>query len=202
MFIPTLLAHAGEGGFWSLFLQLPPLHPVLVNVTAGLIPAAVAFDIAGRMTRRESLASAGFWMILLAAAVTPFTALAGWFWMDEMGQSTAMTVHKWLGIGIAVAVVALAGWRLSERRRETRPDARPGAGYAYLSVAAVFVLSLIFQGHIGGMMSFGSVAAVAEHDEGGEPVTTQPADDGWKAAIQIGGDEAIKPHHEGQDHAD
>ena len=50
------LAHAGEGGFWSLFLQVPPPDPILVNVTAGLIPAAVAFDLIGRWLGRATTA--------------------------------------------------------------------------------------------------------------------------------------------------
>ena len=172
------LAHGVEDGFWRLFLQWPPLHPILVNVTAGLIPAAVGFDLLGRLTRRESLASAGFWMTMLAAAVTPFTALTGWLWMDEMGHSTALTVHQWLGFGIAAAVVALAAWRWTRRRSSS-------AGAAYLSASVLFVLALAFQGHIGGMMSFGEPEGASAKD-----VTQQPAApaDGWGRSIHVGDD--------------
>ena len=204
MWYTTILAHGDEGGAWQLFLQPPPLHPILVNLTAGLIPVAVGFDLLGRWLRRESLASAGFWMTMVAAAVTPFTALAGWLWMDDMGGGgEAMVIHKWLGTALAAIIVALAVWRWSIRRRHApqrltlterdtfrraAPDRHAGPGAAYLAVAVLFVLSLAVQGHLGGMMSFGE-----EHHEppAGESApaaaapTTAPisSDAGWKYAL-------------------
>ena len=124
---PLLETTLGDSGVWQLFTQTPPLHPILVNLTAGLIPAAVAFDLIGRWLGRASLTSTGFWMTSLAAVVTPFTALAGWLWMNDMDHGgEAMVVHKWLGTVFAALMLGLAGWRWYERRRETRPETRPG----------------------------------------------------------------------------
>ena len=202
---------ADARGVLDLFLQLPPAHPILVNLTAGLIPAAVGFDLVGRLAKRESMASAGFWMMMLAAVVTPLTALSGWLWMDDMGSAgDAITFHKWLGTVLAAVVVALAAWRWAVRRRHVgteltltphdtfrrSPRGPTGPGPAYLSVAVLFVLALIAQGHLGGMLSFGGEG----HDENHEsPMSTQaqaaapsapppatPADDGWKASIHVG----------------
>lgn len=192
------LASTGHGsGVWQLFLQVPPLHPILVNLTAGLIPAAMGFDLLGRWLRRESLASAGFWTTIMAAAVTPFTALAGWLWLGDMGgHGQVMTIHKWLGTVFAVLMLGLGGWRWYERRREMRPDSRPGPRTPYLSVTALLVLTLVAQGHIGGMMSFGPIGG-QPHSSGEEQESSgdnsgseKPADDGWKAAIKVGGAEA------------
>ena len=203
--IDNTFAHAAQGGVWQLFLQPPPLHPILVNLTAGLIPAAVGFDLLGRWLGRASLTSAGWWITLLAAVVTPFTALAGWLWMSDMGHGgDAMVVHKWLGTILAALMLGLAGWRWYERRRETQPEARPGPGPAYLTVAVLFVLALVAQGHLGGMMSFGSVGGGEEsHDEsGGHSAATQPTEDVWKAAIDVdNSDDSSESSNEGDDHA-
>ena len=180
MHLPLLLAH---GSVWRLFTQAPPLHPILVNLTAGLIPAGVGFDVLGRTLRRTSLASAGWWATVAAAVVTPFTALAGWLWLDDMGgHGQAIKVHEWLGTILAVLVVGLALWRWSERRREARADANPGPRPAYLIAAATLLLAVAAQGHIGGMMSFGSEEHHHEEATGGaahmEASAHHHADDG------------------------
>src|SRR5437763_15573152 len=63
----------------------PPLHPIFVNLTAGLFPASVLFDLLGRWLNRPSLRAAGGWTMLLVAIVTPLTALFGWLWLPSMG---------------------------------------------------------------------------------------------------------------------
>jgi uncharacterized membrane protein len=50
MSVLLLLAHAGEGG-GSAFFQMPPLHPILVNFTAALVPASLLSDVLGRLFR-------------------------------------------------------------------------------------------------------------------------------------------------------
>lgn len=181
--LPLSLADAAE--VFGLLLEPPPLHPILVNMTAGLIPAAVFFDSAARVTRTASLASAGWWMTLLAAVVTPFTALAGWLWLGEMGgHGDPMLVHQWLGTSLAVLMVGLALWRWRERRRETRSDARVGARPAYLAAGAVFVVFLVAQGHIGGMLGFGAGGGGHEDSGGhGHAEAAAAPDDGWKASV-------------------
>lgn len=41
----------------------PPLHPILVNTTAALLPASVLSDVLGVMLRKKSLKSAGWWTL-------------------------------------------------------------------------------------------------------------------------------------------
>lgn len=138
-------------------LPLPPfswdsLHPILVNFTAALIPASVFSDLLGRLLRRESLRHAAWWTLLYAAAVTPFTALAGWFWKQSIEAALSaevIAVHQWLGIWLAFAFPFLVLWRWRFHSRGESP------GLAYLMTAALTMLALMYQGHVGGSMAFG-----------------------------------------------
>lgn len=76
MMLFQMLAHAQHAGGMDL-LRPVPLHPILVNFTAALVPASLLSDVLGRVLKRDTLLHAGWWMLLYAAAVTPLTALAG-----------------------------------------------------------------------------------------------------------------------------
>lgn len=138
-------------------LPLPPFslqnaHPVLVNFTAALVPASVLSDMLGKLLRRESLRHAAWWTLLYAAAVTPFTALAGWFWKRSIEAALSadlIAVHQWLGIWLAFAFPVLVIWRWRFHSRGESP------GLAYFATAALTLLALIYQGHVGGSMAFG-----------------------------------------------
>jgi len=146
----ALLGHT-EGGheFWESIKTFPPLHPMLVNFTAALVPISILSDVLGSLFRSEPLRAAGWLTLVYAAIVTPFTALAGWFWFWDMGHvAPQLVVHKWLGTAFAGLVVLLAIWRTLLHRRGRAPDA------AYILVACVLLAGLIFQGHLGATMSF------------------------------------------------
>ena len=138
-------------------LPLPPfswenIHPILVNFTAALFPASVLSDLLGRLLGRESLRHAAWWALLYAAAVTPFTALAGWFWKRSIEAALSpelIAVHQWLGIWLAFEFPVLLIWRWRFHRGGESP------GLAYLMTAALTMLALIYQGHVGGSMAFG-----------------------------------------------
>lgn len=138
-----------EHGF-EVLLALPQMHPILVNFTAGLFPIAVLADWLGRLLRRKSLLAAAWWMLLFAAAITPFTALAGWLWYRQVGDMghVQMHIHPWLGLALALLLPALAVWRGRIYARDQEPSCR------YLISATVLLLALIVQGHLGGTMSF------------------------------------------------
>ena len=193
------IAHAAGGaggghGFWENFLSPPPLHPILVNFTAALIPVSFLSDLLGRWLKRESLLSAGWWTLLFGAVATPLTALAGWLWLSDMGdvEHREMLVHQWLGTGLALLFLLVAYWRWRFHRAAAPPSAR------YLAVSAVLVAALAVQGHLGGMMSFGTgeggpkpgehSQAESGHDHGQSLGATQPAEkDGvqWRPHIDL-----------------
>jgi uncharacterized membrane protein len=128
------------------------VHPILVNFSAALVPASVASDLLGKLTRRVSLTYAGWWMLLYAAIVTPGTALAGWLWKKEIGDGLPAEIiqrHQWAGIALAVSFIAMAGWRLRIHMRGQRP------GTIYFLLAFVVLAGLIYQGVLGGGLVFG-----------------------------------------------
>jgi hypothetical protein len=55
----------------------------------------------------------------------------------------------WLGIWLACALPALVFWRWRFHRRGEGP------GLAYFATAALTLLALMYQGHVGGGMAFG-----------------------------------------------
>ena len=137
---------------WSLPSSPEQIHPILVNFTAALLPLALASDVLGRIFRRRSLHNAAFWMVLYAAAITPLTVAAGWWWRHTAGPTLParlIAVHQWLGTSAAVAFVVLAVWRWRIQRREVPPT------LTYLSFTAILVLALVYQGSLGGSMVFG-----------------------------------------------
>lgn len=127
-------------------------HPILVNFTAALLPLAFLSDVLGRIFRRQSFHQAGWWMVLYAALITPFTAAAGWWWKAKAGSALPaklITVHQWLGTSAVLLFVVLAVWRWKIYKRGGSPS------LAYLTFALILVLALVYQGSLGGRMVFG-----------------------------------------------
>jgi uncharacterized membrane protein len=145
-FLPIVLAHEGAASNWTSL----PFHPIFVNFTAALLPASFLFDLLAGWTKKEPLRAAAWYTLLLAAIVTPITAAAGWLWfrsMGDMGQ-WQMSIHKWLGTGAAVLVILYAIWRGRLYHRGRAP------GVLYALAALVLFAALLFQGDLGGSMSF------------------------------------------------
>jgi uncharacterized membrane protein len=133
------------------FVTATLLHPVLVHFTAALVPVSIASDLAGRLADREPLRQTGWWTLAFATAITPFTAAAGWlFWMPDDNGVAGMAVHKWLGTGLAAALLGFCYWR-SRRRGNPR-----GPGAAYFVAGALLIVALSVQGWLGGRQVYGS----------------------------------------------
>lgn len=139
---------------FALFGELPwhQIHPILVNFSAALIPTSVASDLLGKITRRVSFTYAAWWMLLYAAIVTPWTALAGWLWKKEIEAglpAEIILLHQLIGISLAVAFIALAIWRGRIHVRDESP------GALYFLLGFLVLAALIYQGDLGGSMVFG-----------------------------------------------
>jgi uncharacterized membrane protein len=129
------------------------IHPILVNFTAALVPASLGSDVLGKIFRKTSLQAAAFWMLLYAAAITPFTAIAGYVWKRSVASALPadqIMMHQWLGISLAVLFLALGAWRWRLHSRNLVP------GVSYFVFCVVVVLALVYQGTLGGQMAFGS----------------------------------------------
>lgn len=186
--ISLLLAHAGHdpGGGWAL----PPLHPILVNFTAALIPVSVFTDLMMKVRPRESLRSVGWWTLLYAACLTPITALTGWYWLRQMPgmDDQMMTVHKWLGSATAIFLLFVL-WCRWTFFRVNRPTNWP-----YIFVGLILVFAVVIQGHIGGRMSFGDApdgrSAPTPHPDSSaqsRPRDAQPKTGiEWKDHLELG----------------
>lgn len=127
------------------------IHPILVNFTAALVPASVVSDALGKVLRKQSLTHAAWWMLVYAAAITPFTVLAGWLWkgsVEAMLPPGAITVHQWLGTSLAALFLLLAGWRFVIHSHHRTPTA------SYFFLALVILAALVYQGSLGGKLVF------------------------------------------------
>jgi uncharacterized membrane protein len=132
--------------------SLHPVHPILVNFTAALIPSSIGSDLTGKVSKRTSLSQPGWWMIAIAAIVTPLTAAAGLLWKKDVQAVTPPTLlhlHMWLGIGISVFLIILAIWR------GVIPSRGQFAGTSYIIIASLLMGALAYQGSLGGLMAFG-----------------------------------------------
>jgi plastocyanin/uncharacterized membrane protein len=137
---------------WKFPSKPEELHPILVNFTAALLPLALLSDLLGRVFRRAALHATGFWLVMYAAIITPFTAVAGWWWKSSVGAGldpVLITVHQWLGTAAALMFVLLAVWRWWIHRRHAAPSV------GYLAFALLVVIALVYQGSLGGEMAFG-----------------------------------------------
>lgn len=131
------------------FVNVTKLHPVLVNFTAALVPVSVFSDLAGRLIKSEPLRHTAWWTLFYATVVTPFTAITGWlFWMSDDNGVTGMTIHKWLGTGLAVLLLVLFAWRVKLRLQDK------WASTPYLIAGIIFVAAVAYQGHLGGEQVF------------------------------------------------
>ena len=131
--------------------EIPVLHPIFVHFPVALLPVAVVCDLLGRLTGRSSLLHAGWWTLLFATIAAPVTAVTGWLWlwdMDEAGH-WEMTVHRWLGTALPLALIGLVAWRYRFHAAD-KPCSWPLLVTLFAAVGAVTL-----QGHLGGMMTFG-----------------------------------------------
>ena len=128
------------------------VHPILVNFTAALIPASVGSDVAGRLLRKAPLHTAAWWLLVYATAITPLTALAGWWWKQRVGETLSPELilrHERLGFSLVFAFLTLAIWRYAAYRNQEAP------GVPYLLFGGVLVVVLVMQGTLGSAMLFG-----------------------------------------------
>jgi len=126
-------------------------HVVLVHFPIALFITGVAFDWAGRWTKRKGLAEAAYYNLLIAAVSTlpvVFTGLLAWQFQLE-GQRLKGILLLHLVLGWTSTVLICAVWWLHFRARR-RGAAVPG----YLRmIECVAVAAVGLTGHLGGFLS-------------------------------------------------
>ncbi len=71
--------------------------------------------------------------------------------MHDDNGVLGMTIHKWLGTGSVVLLIALVLWRAKIRREGSPPS------LGYLLAAALVVAILVYQGTLGGNQVFSNM---------------------------------------------
>jgi uncharacterized membrane protein len=140
--------------FMASLISWNHIHPVLVHFSTALVPASLASDALGKYLGRGSLTAAAWWMMLYGAIATPFTVFAGWLLATGFPAATAeqlpgLKIHEWLGSFLALAFGLMAIWRGKIFNGDSKPSIR------YISIGALVVGALMFQGYLGGKMTIG-----------------------------------------------
>ena len=144
-------------------------HPLVVHYPIGLLTAALVIYVIAWITRRESVAWAGLWVLTLgtiAAAIAVWTGLrAGTSVMVAQGvREHILDEHRRVMIGVLVLSAALSAWALIARPMPNRGR----AGFVVLLVVMVFMI--VKGADYGGWMVYG-------YNAGGslpQPIEFQP----------------------------
>ncbi len=149
-------------------MNLPPLHPAIVHFPIALITLSVIAELIGYFGRNQAARTVAWWALASAAISGPITILAGYsdMWRASLAPEVHELVHTHLKIGwtLGVAILGLAIWRWSIRRK---PEQGPGGGY--LTAAALVFALTMFQGWYGGEMAYAHGAGVAAAGQGMHP---------------------------------
>ncbi|MEO6056088.1 MAG: DUF2231 domain-containing protein [Gemmatimonadales bacterium] len=137
----------------------PRLHAALNDLPAALLLAAVLFELAGTVTRRATLRTAGFWTLMLGVVGGALAVVSGLQAEDHIAHGEAvhqvMETHEELAL-ITVGIFAvLALWRIV---REKRMGGTERALTLALSLGGVGML--VATGTYGGRLVFEHAAGI------------------------------------------
>jgi uncharacterized membrane protein len=136
----------------SALLAKHAQHVVLIHFPIALFLTGVAFDLAGRWTRRATLAAAGYFNILAAAAfVLPVLASGALAWQWQLaGQKLkgVLLLHLALGCTSGVLICLVAWIQMRQRRVKVNTSSS-----FYLPLEIVTAMVVALTGHLGGFLS-------------------------------------------------
>ena len=129
------------------------LHAALNDLPVVLLIFSLFFEVAGNLTKRDSLRAAGFWTLVAGAGGALLALISGLRAEDtiEHGGSVHLVLerHETLAITVTVVFGLLAVWRVL-RRRGMGSRERP----AYMAALVVSSLLLFWTAHVGGTIVF------------------------------------------------
>jgi uncharacterized membrane protein len=131
------------------------MHGGATHFPIALLMVSVVFDVAGFWWRHDSgrreFRALGFYLVLIAAAATPFAVLSGIaLSKGKLMGSGALLLHHlfiWPAFGL---LVGLAVWRLVVREHASRR-----ASKYYLILATIAAAAMMGAGYWGGEMIIG-----------------------------------------------
>jgi uncharacterized membrane protein len=137
-----------------------PLHPALVHVPAGLLPAALLFDVLSRAgVGQNAVVQTSFYCIAVGLAAGLVAAPAGLAdWLEIKRDKPAYRIGLW-HMGLNLLAVVLWAINLALRWETFRWQTRVDGTSLALSVAGTGLL--IVSGYFGGRMVFDEGIGVA-----------------------------------------
>jgi len=121
------------------------LHPVVLHIPIGVLVALGVCEGVALLRGMTLDRPVRLTLASLAAVSVIITAASGWMLAGETGyaESQTLTLHRWLGIGLAsgVTATALAAWA--------------GRGRIYGCLLILSLLLLAPAGHFGGVLTHG-----------------------------------------------
>ena len=152
----------------------PRLHAALNDLPAALLLVAVLFDLAGAVTRRPSLRTAGFWTMMAGAVGGTLAVLSGLQAEEHIAHGEAvhrvMETHEELALITLGVFAVLALWRIVRERRMGSTEravvlAASLGGVGVLLATAVYGGKLVFD-HAAGIPTEVLQAEMHERAEG------------------------------------
>lgn len=178
----------------------PNIHPILVHFTYALMStSAVSLLIVSFMPAggwRDTLKSAGDWMLAFGALAIIATVAAGfqayYTVAHDAPSHAAMTTHRNWAVPGAIALLVLAGWRYIKRA------SRPGPAFSLVFLAAAGVLTVT--AWWGGRLVYGyglGVSSLPRAEGPGHSHEHAPGQGHGEAGAEDASDAA---HDDGHDH--
>lgn len=128
-------------------------HAALNDFPSILLLLSILLDLAGSISRRESLKAAAFWSLVVGAGGALLALASGLAAEDtiEHGQAVheLLERHELMGISLTVLIVALAAWRIWRRGSLGGAERQ-----AYMVVAAAGAIFVLWTAHLGGRIVF------------------------------------------------
>lgn len=128
-------------------------HAAVNDLPAALFIAALGFDIAGFITKKDSLHTAAFWTLMIAASGAVAAVVSGLRAEHIIEHGSVMhrsiVRHRNLAIGFTVLACGLAGWRIARRDRFVRNEMK-----SFLAASAFGAIALVWTAKVGGSIVF------------------------------------------------
>lgn len=139
--------------------DLPRLHAAVNDFPAALLVAAVLFDLAGWVMKRESLVWAGIWSLWAGVIGGWAAVILGLLAEDKIDHGEAihdlMEAHETWAIVTMIVFTAVLAWKLLRRFQ-----LRAGEDKVLKVVSLVALAILVRVGMLGGEMVFDHAAGI------------------------------------------
>lgn len=173
----NLLQSAPQGS-WSLFIGR--FHPLLVHLPIGILIVAFILEWMSRHRRLAFVGASVLPVLIFGAASAIAACIAGYLLSLSGGyEESALDLHMWMGIGVAVIATLLCVLRRYSIFRKS-----------WLWVSSVMIVLLSVAGHLGGNLTHGEDYLSAAMPFGKGPVAATGIANIEEAKVY---DDLIKP---------